>query len=170
MEAMDLVVKIGSMALIRQEDNAIDYNTLSRLSADLRPGMILVSSGATEIGRVDYCHRTGHELQGELDDVKTDYAAQGQAILMENYRRFIDPSFSVRQVLVEHQHFNNPQKREHIRQMLLRCPAPVSYTHLDVYKRQSFPTRSGLWDRRTWPNAYADDRVASVYPGQWCSL
>ena len=42
---------------------------------------------------------------------------------MENYRRFIDPSFSVRQVLVEHQHFNNPQKREHIRQMLLRCPA-----------------------------------------------
>lgn len=123
MDSMDLVVKIGSMALIRQEDNAVDYNTLSRLSADLRPGMIVVSSGATEIGRVDYCHRTGHELQGELDDIKTDYAAQGQAILMENYRRFIDPSFSVRQVLVEHQHFNNPQKREHIRQMLLRCPA-----------------------------------------------
>lgn len=123
MDSMDLVVKIGSMALIRQEDNAVDYNTLSRLSADLRPGMIVVSSGATEIGRVDYGHRTGHELQGELDDIKTDYAAQGQAILMENYRRFIDPSFSVRQVLVEHQHFNNPQKREHIRQMLLRCPA-----------------------------------------------
>ncbi len=123
MDSMDLVVKIGSMALIRQEDNAVDYNTLSRLSADLRPGMIVVSSGATEIGRVDYGHRTGHELQGELDDIKTDYAAQGQAILMENYRRFIDPSYSVRQVLVEHQHFNNPQKREHIRQMLLRCPA-----------------------------------------------
>ena len=123
MDSMDLVVKIGSMALIRQEDNAVDYNTLSRLSADLRPGMIVVSSGATEIGRVDYGHRTGHELQGELDDIKTDYAAQGQAILMENYRLFIDPSYSVRQVLVEHQHFNNPQKREHIRQMLLRCPA-----------------------------------------------
>ena len=123
MDAINLVVKIGSMALIRQEDNAVDYNTLSRLSADLRPGMIVVSSGATEIGRVDYCHRTGHELQGELDDIKTDYAAQGQAILMENYRRFVDPSFSIRQVLVEHQHFNNPQKREHIRQMLLRCPA-----------------------------------------------
>ena len=49
----DVVGKIGSMALIRKEDNDIDYNIFSRLSAELRPGMIWVSSGATEIGRLD---------------------------------------------------------------------------------------------------------------------
>ena len=50
----DLVGKIGSMALIRKEDNDIDYNIFSRLSSELKPGMIWVSSGATEIGRLDY--------------------------------------------------------------------------------------------------------------------
>ena len=49
----DLVGKIGSMALIRKEDQEIDYNIISRLGADLRPGMIWVTSGATEIGRLD---------------------------------------------------------------------------------------------------------------------
>lgn len=117
----DLVGKIGSMALIRKEDNDIDYNIFSRLSSELKPGMIWVSSGATEIGRLDYIKRTGHELVGDLDEVKTDYAAQGQAILMENYRRFIHPSYSVRQVLVEHQHFNDPQKREHLKNLLIRA-------------------------------------------------
>ena len=88
---IDVVGKIGSMALIRPEDHDIDYNIFSRLGHALHPGMIWVSSGATEIGRLDYLRRHGHELEGSMDDVKTDYAAQGQAILMENYRRFIDP-------------------------------------------------------------------------------
>ena len=35
-----LVGKVGSMALIRREDNDIDYNILSRLGDELRPGMI----------------------------------------------------------------------------------------------------------------------------------
>ena len=118
----DVVGKIGSMALIRKEDNDIDYNIFSRLSAELRPGMIWVSSGATEIGRLDYLKRSGgRELHGDMDEVKTDYAAQGQAILMENYRRFVRPEYSVRQVLVEHQHFNDPQKRAHIKGLLLRA-------------------------------------------------
>ncbi len=117
----DLVGKIGSMALIRKEDNDIDYNIFSRVSSELKPGMIWVSSGATEIGRLDFIKRTGCELQGNLDDVKTDYAAQGQAILMENYRRFIHPSYSVRQLLVEHQHFNDPEKRSHIKNLLIRA-------------------------------------------------
>ena len=39
----DVVGKIGSMALIRKEDNDIDYNIFSRLSAELRPGMIWVN-------------------------------------------------------------------------------------------------------------------------------
>jgi len=65
----------------------------------------------------------GSEIAGTPDEIKTDYAAQGQAILMENYRRFINPRYSVRQVLVEHQHFNNDEKREHIRRLLMRAIA-----------------------------------------------
>lgn len=117
----ELVGKIGSMALIRKEDNDIDYNIFSRIGAQLRPGMIWVSSGATEIGRVDYMKRTRHELAGEVNEVKTDYAAQGQTLLMSNYRQFIRPEYGVRQVLVEHTHFNDPEKREHIRRLLVRA-------------------------------------------------
>ncbi|MDR1569424.1 MAG: uridylate kinase [Oscillospiraceae bacterium] len=118
-----LVGKIGSMALIRKEDNDIDYNTIARLASELKPGMIWISSGATEIGRVDYLRRhqrSLEEFEEDAAEAKTDYAAQGQAILMQNYRQFIKPEYSVRQVLVEHQHFNDPEKREHIRRLLIR--------------------------------------------------
>ena len=101
----ELVGKIGSMALIRREDADIDYNIFSRLGSELKPGMIWVTSGAAEIGRLDYIKRTGH----------------GQSILMEQYRHFVRPEYSVRQVLVEHQHFNDPEKREHIRKLFLRA-------------------------------------------------
>ena len=40
---------------------------------------------------------------------------------MATWRQFIRPEYQVRQVLVEHNHFNDPQKREHLRRMLLRC-------------------------------------------------
>jgi glutamate 5-kinase len=96
----DLVGKIGSMALIRKEDQEIDYNIISRLGADLKPGMIWVTSGATEIGRLDYIKRTGRELNGDPEQDKTDYSSQGQAILMQNYRQFIRPEYGVRQILV----------------------------------------------------------------------
>jgi len=117
----ELVGKIGSMALIRREDRDIDYNIFSRLGAELKPGMIWVTSGATEIGRLDYIKRTGCELSGDPDQDKADYAAQGQSILMQNYRQFIPPEYGIRQILVEHTHFNDPEKREHIRQMLVRA-------------------------------------------------
>lgn len=117
----DLVGKIGSMALIRKEDQDIDYNIFSRLGAELKPGMIWVTSGATEIGRLDYIKRTGHELDGDPEQDKTDYAAQGQSILMQNYRQFIAPEYGVRQLLVEHTHFNDAEKREHIRRLLIRA-------------------------------------------------
>jgi glutamate 5-kinase len=117
-----MVIKIGSMALIRKEEGDIDYNILSRLSRELTPGDILVSSGATEIGRLDYIRRTGKELEDDPNEAKTDYAAQGQAILMGYYRQFIRPEYSVRQVLVEHTHFNQHEKRVHIAGLLLRAP------------------------------------------------
>ena len=117
----DLVGKIGSMALIRRADNDIDYNIFSRLGAELRPGMIWVSSGATEIGRLDYIRRNGKELTGDREEIKADYAAQGQTILMMEYRRYIPDRYSVRQLLVEHTHFNDEEKRKHIRGFLLRA-------------------------------------------------
>lgn len=119
----DTVIKIGSMALIRHEDGDLDYNIFSRLGSALRPGMLLVSSGATEIGRLDFLKRCGEELVGDLEEIKTDYAAQGQTILMQTYRQFINPSYSVRQVLVEHSHFNDEEKREHILRLLFRASA-----------------------------------------------
>ena len=118
----EMIVKIGSMALIHSEDGDLDYNIFSRLGKAMKPGMLLVSSGATEIGRLDYIMRNGKEAQGDVEDVKTDYSAQGQAILMTNYRRFISPEYSVRQLLVEHSHFNDKEKREHILKFLLRAP------------------------------------------------
>lgn len=119
----DLVGKIGSMALIRREDRDIDYNIFSRLGSELKPGMIWVTSGATEIGRLDYIKRTGCELCGTDDEIKADYASQGQSILMQNYRQFIHQEYGVRQLLVEHTHFNDPEKREHIRRLLIRAAA-----------------------------------------------
>ncbi|MEI6100609.1 MAG: uridylate kinase [Eubacteriales bacterium] len=118
----DAVVKIGSMALIRKDENDLDYNIFARLASELKPGTILVSSGATEIGRIDYMKRNGDlELKGDMEEIKTDYAAQGQTILMSMYRDFVNPKYSVRQVLVEHSHFNDPAKAEHIRKMLFRA-------------------------------------------------
>ena len=88
-ERLELVVKIGSMALIQKEENAIDYNIFQRLGGDLRPGMLLVTSGATEIGRLDYLQRTGPELTGVTEQDKVDYSAQGQPILLNTYRRCV---------------------------------------------------------------------------------
>lgn len=119
--SFDAVVKIGSMVLIRKQDNDLDYNIISRLARDLRPGYILVSSGAAEIGRIDYMKRNGSELKGDQEEIKTDYSSQGQAILMGLYREFIEPKYSVRQVLVEHSHFNEAEKAEHLRRLFFRA-------------------------------------------------
>jgi len=119
---IELVGKIGSMALVNSENRDIDYNVISHISRELKPGYVWITSGATEIGRLDYIRRNGKELTGPEDEVKTDYAAQGQIILLETYRTFMDSKYSLRQFLVEHQHFNDPMKREHLKKALLRCP------------------------------------------------
>ena len=117
----EIVGKIGSMALIQKQKSDIDYNVFSRIGSELHPGIIWISSGAVEIGRLDYIKRHGCELSGDKRDYMADYSAQGQAILMEEYRRFIPSQYSVRQLLVEHMHFNDKDKREHIQRFLLRC-------------------------------------------------
>ena len=118
---VELVGKIGSMALIRPHERDMDYNVFARIGRALRPGMIWVSSGATEIGRLDYLKRGNRQLAGETDEDKADYSAQGQAVLMETYRRYVPPHYSLRQVLVEHTHFNNPEKCDFISRLLLRA-------------------------------------------------
>ena len=119
----ELVGKIGSMALIRPDEYDIDYNVFSRIGAELVPGFIWISSGAVEIGRLDYMRRNdGKEIvNSNTEEINACYAAQGQSIVMENYRRFINPAYSVRQVLVEHQHFNEPEKCNFIKRLLLDC-------------------------------------------------
>lgn len=118
---VELVGKIGSMALINKENNILDYTLIARLSSELKPGYVWITSGAVETGRLDYISRNGKELKGNSEEVKTDYSAQGQSILMSTYRQYIDSKYSIRQVLVEHQHFNDDKKREHLRQMLIRA-------------------------------------------------
>lgn len=119
---IDLVGKVGSLALIDKAYGDINYSTIARISRELRPGMIWVTSGATEIGRLDFIKRTGRELTGSDEDNKTDYSAQGQSVLMGWYRQFVDSRFSLRQILVEHQHFNDAEKCEYLKKVLLRCP------------------------------------------------
>ncbi len=115
----ELVGKIGSMALINREINELDYNTFSRIGKFLQPGYVWVSSGAVEIGKIDYYKRTDKYLEPEDDVAKSLYASQGQCILMENYRKFIKPEYSVRQILLEHSHFNDNEKSEYIKTLLL---------------------------------------------------
>lgn len=120
---IELVGKIGSMALIDRDYKDLNYNIIARLSRELKPGYVWVTSGATEIGKIDYLKRTGKELDGSDEENKTDYAAQGQSILMQTYRQFMDSRYSMRQILVEHQHFNDEEKRRHLYALLTRCPA-----------------------------------------------
>ena len=119
---IELVGKVGSMALINREHDDMDYNIIARISRSLRPGVIWITSGATEIGRLDYLKRNGKELEGDAEEVKADYAAQGQSVLMTQYRQFLDSKYSLRQILVEHYHFNDEAKKQHLKELLLRCP------------------------------------------------
>jgi len=116
----ELVGKIGSMALINREINELDYNTFSRIGKYLHPGYVWISSGAVEIGKIDYFKRNNHLIDPEDDIAKSLYASQGQCILIENYRHFIKPEYSVRQILLEHNHFNDDAKREYVKKLLLK--------------------------------------------------
>ena len=82
---IEIVGKIGSMALIDEKHKDIDYNKFAMIGHWLRPGIAWVTSGAVEIGRLDYVRRHGQELSGEPDEVKADYSAGGQTILMAVY-------------------------------------------------------------------------------------
>jgi glutamate 5-kinase len=65
---IELVGKIGSMALINKESNILDYTLIARLSQELKPGYIWVTSGAAETGRLDYIKRNGKELDISPED------------------------------------------------------------------------------------------------------
>lgn len=117
-----IVIKIGSMALVNDKGDGIDYNVISQLTRDLNEKTILVTSGAAVVGKLDFKKRNGYELDEADPFYKSDYASQGQTILMNLYREFLNPKFSLRQVLVEHQHFNDCDKKMHLKKLLERCP------------------------------------------------
>ena len=96
----DLVGKIGSMALIRKEDKDIDYNIFSRLGAELKPGMIWVTSGATEIGRLDYLKRTYPPLYlvSSTTKVLTDFWDFRREVEREDFR-YVVPDFRLNHAL-----------------------------------------------------------------------
>ena len=118
---IEFVGKIGSMALVDPHFGNIDYNKFASIGKQLKPGWVWVSSGAVEIGRIDFKQRNGSFAGEPSSEEKADFASQGQAILMHMYRNFINPAFSIRQILVEHNHFNNEKKREHIKGLLERA-------------------------------------------------
>ena len=118
-----IVIKVGSMALVNDKGDGVDYNVISQLSHDLNEHTILVTSGAAVVGKLDFIKRNGFALDENNSFYKSDYASQGQTILMDLYREFLNPKYSLRQVLVEHQHFNDVEKREHLKGLLSRCPA-----------------------------------------------
>lgn len=118
---IEFVGKIGSIALLNEERTAIDTAKIQKLAQALRPGYVWVTSGAVEIGKLDYLNRTG-QLLPDTEESKNDYAGQGQSILMTKYRDYVHQSYSIRQILLEHFHLNDPEKREHLRKLLLRCP------------------------------------------------
>ncbi len=120
---IELVGKVGSMALINKKKNDIDAEVIERISSYLKPGHVWVTSGATEIGRLDYIKRHGSALTENDEDMKADYSSQGQAILMAEYRKYVKEEYSIRQILVEHQHFNEDKKRERLKQALVRAGA-----------------------------------------------
>jgi len=51
---IELVGKIGSMALIDEKHKDIDYNKFAMIGHWLKPGTVWVTSGAVEIGKVDW--------------------------------------------------------------------------------------------------------------------
>lgn len=152
---IDLVGKIGSMALINREYNDIDYNIFARIGRELDPNCIWITSGSTEIGRLDYIKRNGKELVGTDEEIKTDYSAQGQSILMKNYREFIDSRYSVRQFLVEHQHFNEKEKREHLKAALLRCKAQKAIPIINYNDAVSYE-ENRRWEIASLRNKHSD--------------
>lgn len=118
-----VVIKVGSMALVNNSGDGVDYNVISQLAQDLNQNTILVTSGAAVVGKLDFVKRNGYALDENNAFYKSDYASQGQTILMDLYREFLNPKFSLRQVLVEHQHFNDAEKRKHLKGLLSRCAA-----------------------------------------------
>ena len=69
---VELVGKIGSMALIDKESNILNYTLIARISQELKPGYVWVTSGAAETGRLDYLKRNGKDAKGTEEELKID--------------------------------------------------------------------------------------------------
>ena len=79
---MRIAVKVGTSTLTHPTGriNIRHVEELCKVLSDIKNAgheVLLVSSGATEIGRLDNLKRTGKQLEGDPEQNKTDYSAQG---------------------------------------------------------------------------------------------
>ena len=119
----ELVGKIGSMALIRQRGSAdIDYNIFSRLGRELKPRHDLGDErrgGNRPAGLYQVARGTELTVRQRGCRIRPTTRAQGQSILMEQ----LPPLHRGRNIPCARcwwsiSHFNDPEKREHIRRLL----------------------------------------------------
>lgn len=119
---INLVCKIGSTALLNKDQKEIDIDVFNNLSRNLNANDILITSGALELGKIEYAKMTGkkiEELKLLSDIQKAKMCSIGQVILMETYKKFFaNYGLGVEQLIIEHEHYNNEQKREQIRKFL----------------------------------------------------
>jgi len=122
MKTINLVCKVGSTALLNKDKTDIDVSVLKNICTNLTSSDILVSSGAVELGKIDYAKHNNISLDmlGNLGMIrKNKLAARGQVILMNKYRQYFDKHMGIEQLLVEHRHFNNLESRRSLQDFFL---------------------------------------------------
>ena len=82
--------------------------------------MILVTSGAA-IGRIDYMPPQRGQGFAETRGHQNRLLRTGAVNPDGNVPPVYSSEYSIRQVLVEHSHMNDPEKAEHIRHLLYRA-------------------------------------------------
>ena len=143
---MRIVVKVGTSTLAHATGclNIRHVNDLIRVLSDLKNAgheIVLVSSGAIGMG----VGKLG--LPSRPSDLPTKQAAAavGQCELMYVYDQgFTGYNHNVAQILLTLEDIENPDRHEKFQRTLFRLLEPVSYTHLDVYKRQAHNHTSGV--------------------------
>lgn len=114
-----MVCKVGSTALLNQNKTDVDEEVFKNICSNLTTNDILVSSGAVELGKIDFAKHKDVTAETLKSLKKSKLAARGQPILMDMYRKHFGGRIGVEQLLVEHGHFNDQKKREKIREDLM---------------------------------------------------
>jgi len=118
---INLVCKIGSTALLNRDRTDIEEDIFGNICANLNSDDVLVTSGAVEIGKIA-ARQNNPDGYDESVFANADFASIGQGILIGKYQQHFDRlkrQMLVKQILIEHCHFNDDEKREHIKHRIL---------------------------------------------------